>query len=326
LFAARCKEAVDVCRTVEPPLLPLGPGEAACHVAEAAYAGLASRAAVDGEVFTKPASALRRAGSDGAEVLRVSGVHRRYRTRRGMSVTETLAVSDVSFSLRAGSVTALVGQSGSGKSTIAKLVTGVEKPSAGSVSFGSLRVDRLRGRRLRAYRKHVQLVFQDPFAALNPVRTVGYTLSRPVANFQGLRGAALRGRVAELLDTVGLSASDASKFPHQLSGGQQQRVVVARALAPEPSIIVADEPVSMLDVSIRAEILELLDGLVRSREIAMLYITHDLLSARVLADQVLVLHHGKVVETGPTLSVIREAKDAYTRDLLDAIPNPFAVG
>jgi peptide/nickel transport system ATP-binding protein len=325
MFAPRCKEAIDVCRTTEPALLRMGAGEAACHVAEAAYSGGYSRTAVDGEVFTKSAGALRHVSDASAdEVLRVEGVHRTYRTRRGLAVTETKAVSDVSFTLRVGTVTALVGQSGSGKSTIAKLVTGVEKPDSGAVSFGSVRVDRLRGRRLRAYRKNVQLVFQDPFAALNPVRTVGYTLSRPVANYQGLRGSALNGRVTELLETVGLAASDASKFPHQLSGGQQQRVVVARALAPEPSIIVADEPVSMLDVSIRAEILELLDGLVRSREIAMLYITHDLLSARVLADQVLVLHHGKVVEAGATLEVIRNAQDTYTRDLLDAIPNPFA--
>jgi ABC-type glutathione transport system ATPase component len=209
---------------------------------------------------------------------------------------------------------------------LARMVTGVERPTSGTVTFGDLRVDRLRGRGLRAYRRHIQLVCQDPFAALNPTRTVGYTLSRPLVNYRDVRRRDLRNRLEDLLESVGLSPASmyVDKFPHQLSGGQQQRVVVARALAPDPEIIVADEPISMLDVSIRAEILELLDGLVRERGIAMLYITHDLLSARVLADEVLVLHRGRLVETGPTLRVIREARDDYTRKLLDAIPNPFA--
>ena len=234
----------------------------------------------------------------------------------------------MSFTLRAGTVTALVGQSGSGKTTLARMVTGVERPTSGEVRFGDLRVDQLRGRGLRSYRRHIQLVFQDPFAALNPARTVGYTLSRPLANYRDVGRRALAARVEELLETVGLSPASAyvDKFPHQLSGGQQQRVVVARALAPDPEIIVADEPISMLDVSIRAEILELLDTLVRDRGIAMLYITHDLLSARVLADEVLVLHQGRLVESGATLDVIRGARDDYTRRLLDAIPNPFAAG
>lgn len=326
LFAPRCKEAIDRCSVDEPVLVRMGAGEAACHVAEAAYEAGAERNVRDAEVFAKTAPATRRTDELGAEVLRVDTVHKTYRTRRGFAVTEVNAVSDVSFGLRAGTVTALVGQSGSGKSTIAKLVTGVERPDSGSVLFGDKAVNRLRGKALRSYRRHVQLVFQDPFAALNPVRTIGYSLSRPVANYQRLRGRRLRGRVEELLETVGLSPPSmyVDKFPHQLSGGQQQRVVVARALAPEPELIIADEPISMLDVSIRAEILELLDELVRTHGIAMLYITHDLLSARVLADEVLVLHEGKLVESGPTLDVIRRASHAYTQDLLDAIPNPFA--
>jgi peptide/nickel transport system ATP-binding protein len=328
MFAPRCKEALERCWTEEPLLLPMGGGEAACHVAEAQYAAPAGEAVVrpdvDGEVFTKSGSGGGRVR--GSEVLTVSSVSKSYRTRRGLRVSQVDAVRDVSFSLRAGMVTALVGQSGSGKTTLARLVTGVERPSAGTVSFGSVRVDRLRKRELRDYRQHIQLVFQDPFAALNPTRTVGYTLSRPLVNYRGASRAEVRSLVSSLLETVGLSPASqyVDKFPHQLSGGQQQRVVVARALAPDPEIIVADEPISMLDVSIRAEILELLDSLVRERSIAMLYITHDLLSARVLADEVLVLHRGRLVESGPTLDVIRGAKDAYTRELLDAIPNPFA--
>jgi ABC-type glutathione transport system ATPase component len=205
-------------------------------------------------------------------------------------------------------------------------VTGVERPTEGTVTFGGTRVDRLRGRALRDYRRHVQMVFQDPFSALNPTRTVAYALSRPLVNYRGLRGRAVRDRAAELLESVGLSpaAQFLDKLPHQLSGGQRQRVVTARALAPEPEILIADEPISMLDVSIRAEILELLGDLARSRGLAMLYITHDLLSARLLADDVLVLNKGRLVESGPTLEVIRSAKDDYTRLLLESIPNPFA--
>ena len=326
LFAARCPEAIDVCRVEDPALVPVGPGETACHVARAAHAdgGAPVRSARTGEVFRKSTGRERPAGTR-ADVLTVDGVHRTYRTRRGLRVAEVRAVRDVSFTLRAGTVTALVGQSGSGKTTLARMVTGVERPDQGAVTFGDLRVDRLRGRGLRSYRRHVQLVFQDPFAALNPARTIGYTLGRPLANYQGVSRGELRSRVERLLESVGLSPAAAfvEKFPHQLSGGQQQRVVVARALAPEPEIIVADEPISMLDVSIRAEILELLDGLVRDRGIAMLYVTHDLLSARVLADEVLVLHRGELVERGPTLQVIRAARDDYTRRLLDAVPNPF---
>jgi oligopeptide/dipeptide ABC transporter ATP-binding protein len=326
MFAPRCKEAIEQCWTDEPALLPMGGGEAACHVAEAQYAappGEIVRPDVDGEVFTKRSGGAR---VHGDEVLAVSHAVKTYRTRRGLKVSQVDAVTDVSFALRAGMVTALVGQSGSGKTTLARLLTGVERPTSGTVTFGSLRVDQLSKRALRDYRQHIQLVFQDPFAALNPARTVGYTLSRPLVNYRGASRSKVGPMVEALLETVGLSPASqfVDKFPHQLSGGQQQRVVVARALAPDPEIIVADEPISMLDVSIRAEILELLDSLVRERSIAMLYITHDLLSARVLADEVLVLHRGRLVESGPTLDVIRGARDAYTRSLLDAIPNPFA--
>jgi peptide/nickel transport system ATP-binding protein len=327
-FAPRCREAVDACRTEEPRLVPTGPGLAACHVAEQAYAagdGRREGAPRAGQVFATAAG--REVQLEARRpILEVDRVSKRYRGRRGLKVREVDAVIDVSFTLREGTVTALVGQSGSGKSTLARLVTGVERPTSGQVRFGDLRVDRLRGRALRDYRRHIQLVFQDPFAALNPTHTIGYILSRPLVNFGGVRRRELRARVEELLESVGLSPASAfvDKFPHQLSGGQQQRVVVARALAPDPEIIVADEPISMLDVSIRAEILQLLDDLVRKRGIAMLYITHDLLSARVLADEVLVLHRGKLVESGPTLRVIREARDDYTQRLLNAIPNPYA--
>ncbi|MEU2202063.1 ABC transporter ATP-binding protein [Isoptericola sp. NPDC019482] len=234
------------------------------------------------------------------------------------------AVDDVSFRLEPGAAMALVGQSGSGKSTIAKMVTGVERPTSGTVTFGDLRVDRLRRRQLKTLHADVQMVFQDPYSALNPLHTVEYTLTRPVENFTGLKGEAARERVLELLETVGLTPVEqyAAKLPHQLSGGQRQRVVVARALASNPQVLIADEPVSMLDVSLRAGVLSLLEDLRADLGVSLLYITHDLLSARVVTDQIMVLHHGQVVESGGTTQVLRFPEDAYTTQLLDAIPQP----
>ncbi|MFE6967759.1 ABC transporter ATP-binding protein [Isoptericola sp. NPDC057653] len=242
--------------------------------------------------------------------------------RRGE--TAVTAVDDVSFRLEPGAAMALVGQSGSGKSTIAKMVTGVERPTSGTVTFGDLRVDRLRRRRLKTLHADVQMVFQDPYSALNPLHTVEYTLTRPVENFTGLKGEAARERVLELLETVGLTPVEqyAAKLPHQLSGGQRQRVVIARALASDPQVLIADEPVSMLDVSLRAGVLGLLEDLRADLGVSLLYITHDLLSARVVTDQIMVLHHGKVVESGGTTQVLRFPEDAYTTQLLDAIPQP----
>jgi peptide/nickel transport system ATP-binding protein len=183
----------------------------------------------------------------------------------------------------------------------------------------------MRGRRLRDYRRHVQMVFQDPYSSLNPTKTIGYILSRPLANYRGMRGAAAQEKAMELLETVALTPASRffNRFAYQLSGGQRQRVVIARALAVEPELIIADEPISSLDVSIRAEVLELLNQLVHGSDVGILYITHDLLSARMLSDEVIVLNRGQVVEHGPSLEVIRNPKDDYTRLLLDAIPNPF---
>ena len=243
-------------------------------------------------------------------------------TRRGEKAVT--AVDDVSFTLEPGEALALVGASGSGKSTIAKLITAVEKPSSGTVTFGALRVDTLRRGAFRDLHRDVQMVFQDPYAALNPLHTVEYALTRPVINFTGLDGREARGRVLELLETVGLSPVEqfAAKLPHQLSGGQRQRVVIARALASDPQVIIADEPVSMLDVSLRAGVLALLDDLRVQRGVSMLYITHDLLSARVVTDNILVLNGGRVVERGETAQVLRHPTNEYTVRLLDAVPNP----
>jgi peptide/nickel transport system ATP-binding protein len=257
--------------------------------------------------------------------LVVEGIDKVYPARR-RGEEPVHAARQVSFVLEPGASLGLVGASGSGKSTVAKLITGVEKPSAGEIRLGDVRVDRLRRGGLRKLRSQVQMVFQDPYAALNPLHTVSYTLSRPVANYLGLHGRENRARVRELLDTVGLAPVEQfeEKLPHQLSGGQRQRVVIARALACRPQVIVADEPVSMLDVSLRAGILSLLAELRRSMGVSLLYITHDLLSARVVTDELLVMSSGRIVERGPTKQVLQHPKDDYTKRLLAAIPAPFA--
>jgi peptide/nickel transport system ATP-binding protein len=258
------------------------------------------------------------------ERLAVEGIDKVYAGRR-RGDEPVHAVDDVSFVLEPGAALGLVGASGSGKSTIAKLVTGLEKPTKGEVRFGEVRVDRLRQRGLRRLRSQVQMVFQDPYSALNPLHTVSYSLGRPVANYLGLRGSAARARVRELLETVGLTPVEQfeEKLPHQLSGGQRQRVVIARALASRPQVIVADEPVSMLDVSIRAGILALLAELRRETGLSLLYITHDLLSARVVTDELMVMSRGRIVERGATKEVLQHPHDEYTKELLAAIPNPF---
>jgi peptide/nickel transport system ATP-binding protein len=265
----------------------------------------------------------RREGRAAREAIVVSHLSKTYPPpRRGERPVR--AVDDVSFTLEPGASMALVGASGSGKSTIARMITGVERPTAGSIVFGELRVDAIRRRELKRLHREVQMVFQDPYAALNPLHTVEYILTRPVLNYSSLRGREARSRVLELLETVGLTPVEqfAAKLPHQLSGGQRQRVVIARALACDPQVIVADEPVSMLDVSLRAGVLSLLENLRETWGVSMLYITHDLLSARLVTDQIMVLHEGSVVESGETSAVLRHPQDPYTIRLLDAIPNP----
>lgn len=270
-------------------------------------------------------------GTTEAPVLSMESVGKTYRVGRGRTKRSVTALQDVSLTLRQRTVSALVGQSGSGKSTIARLLLGMERPDNGSITLTApgaspVSVGALRGARLRAYRATTQLVFQDPFSSLNPASTVAYTLSRPLRNYGGVARGEVRERTLALLEQVGLTPAERfiDKLPHQLSGGQRQRVVIARALAADPMVLIADEPVSMLDVSIRAEVLELLKRLVADRGIAMLYITHDLLSARALADDVTVLEGGRVMEQGPASQVIDNATHPYTQELLAAIPDPFS--
>jgi ABC-type glutathione transport system ATPase component len=262
----------------------------------------------------------------GVPPLAINHVTKSYRSRDKSRGRRVIAVDGVSFTVAPGAAVGLVGASGSGKSTIAKMVTGSERPTDGTVKFGDLNVGRLRSGGLRDYHRRVQMVFQDPYGALNPLHTVGYTLVRPLQNFLGMSARDATRRAHELLETAGLTPASqfAPKLPHQLSGGQRQRVVIARALACEPDLIVADEPVSMLDVSLRAGVLTLLKGLREERGLSLLYITHDLLSARVVTDEILVLNAGGLVEQGPTKWVLQHPEHEYTKKLLDAVANPFA--
>jgi peptide/nickel transport system ATP-binding protein len=237
------------------------------------------------------------------------------------------AVDDVSLALRPGRVSALVGESGSGKSTVARLLSRLYEPSAGEILLENEDVTRIRSRRLmREYRSQVQMIFQDPFASLNPVKKVGHHIARPLRIHRVVPDGAVRDRVLDLLETVGLvpAAAVAEKYPHELSGGQRQRVAIARALAVEPKVVLADEPISMLDVSIRLGILNLVRELKEREQIAFLYITHDLASARYVADEIHVMYRGRIVEQGPTEAVLQSPLHAYTKLLLSAVPRPEA--
>jgi peptide/nickel transport system ATP-binding protein len=236
------------------------------------------------------------------------------------------AVDGVSFELRAGQTLALVGESGSGKSTVVRAVARLVRASSGAIALDGSPAGR-HGRALRGYRQQVQVIFQDPFASLNPMHPVRHHLARPLRLAAGhLRGPALDQALLELLRSVNLlpAGEIARKYPHELSGGQRQRVAIARALATQPGVLLADEPVSMLDVSIRLEILTLLDRLKQDRNLAMLYVTHDLATARHFSAEIMVMYRGVIVERGPADDVILRPSHPYTQVLAAAAPDPAA--
>jgi ABC-type glutathione transport system ATPase component len=249
-----------------------------------------------------------------------------YTIRNGFAVRKLPAVDRVTFDLLPGRTVALVGESGSGKSTIAKILTRMEKPTSGAVNVSLDDGTPVRG---SAYQRHVQMVFQDPFSSLNPFHTIEHHLTRPlVLHHRTQSKAETRARVLEMLARVNLepASSIAARRPHELSGGQRQRVAIARALAPGAQVLIADEPVSMLDVSIRLGVLNLLARLQREDHLAVLYITHDLATARHFSDEILVLFRGRVVERGPADDVILDPRHDYTRLLATAAPDPERPG
>ncbi|MCM3779391.1 ABC transporter ATP-binding protein [Microbacterium hydrocarbonoxydans] len=263
-----------------------------------------------------------------AATLEARNLVKDFHLRSGFKTSTLHAVKDVSFTIEAGKTIALVGESGSGKSTIARMLMKLETPTGGQILLDGKETG-TSGRAVEGYRSQVQMVFQDPFASLNPYHTIFHHLERPIRlHHPQLSRSEVRQRALELLERVRLTPAEgfAERRPHELSGGQRQRVAIARALAPGARFIVADEPVSMLDVSIRLGVLNLLADLQREDDLGVLYITHDLATARHFSDEIMVLYKGDVVERGPADDVILNPQHEYTRTLLGAAPEPENLG
>jgi oligopeptide/dipeptide ABC transporter ATP-binding protein len=231
------------------------------------------------------------------------------------------AVADVSFEIRRGETFALVGESGSGKSTIAKMIVGLLAPSEGRIVFDGQVMAGSDGRAMRTLRRRFQMIFQDPFASLNPRWHVGDIIAEPIRTFGLASGAEVRREVGRLLETVGLSASDAGKYPHEFSGGQRQRIAIARALSSRPEFIVCDEPTSALDVSVQAQILNLMRDLQDEFGLTYLFISHDLSVVRHMANRIGVLYLGRLAEVADGKRLFTEPRHPYSRMLLDAVPD-----
>jgi ABC-type glutathione transport system ATPase component len=227
------------------------------------------------------------------------------------------ALRGVSFDVAEGERFGIVGESGCGKSTLLRIISGLDRPTSGSVRIEGREIAGLGERRLRFLRERLQLVFQDPMSSLDPRMRVGDIVAEPlVAQGEGNR----RQRVTELLESVGLRADAANRYPHQFSGGQRQRISIARALAPRPRILVTDEPVSALDVSVRAQVLNLIADLVEELSLTLVFVSHDLSVVGHVCDRVAVMNDGRIVETGPTAEVYQNPQHPYTRELVAAIP------
>ena len=261
-------------------------------------------------------------------LLEVAGLTKHFPVKRGafgFVSGHVRAVDGVDFELRAGETLAIVGESGCGKSTVGRLVLRLLEPTAGSVRFEGEDLLALSDSAMRARRQRLQVIFQDPYASLNPRMTVGAMLAEPLM-LHGLAGtdAARRARVGELLDLVGLRPDHARRYPHEFSGGQRQRLAIARALAVEPKLIVADEPVSMIDVSLRVSALNLMNRLNQETGISFLYITHDLATARYIGrnGRIAVMYLGQIIEQGPANTVINRPMHPYLQTLISVVPIP----
>jgi len=257
-------------------------------------------------------------------LLEVRGLKKHFARRGGLlgRVTgQVYAVDGVSFEIARGETLSLVGESGCGKSTVGKAILRLTDPTAGEVWLDGARIDNLPAGQLRPLRKRIQVVFQDPFSSLNPRMRVRDIIAEPLRNFgMAANASELEDRVAGLMDTVRLPRDAMHRFPHEFSGGQRQRIGIARALALEPELLVADEPVSALDVSVQAQILALLEDLRTRLGLTMLFITHDLRVAAQVCDRVAVMQRGRIVEQGPTQAVFADPQHEYTRTLLDSVP------
>ncbi|MBJ7402743.1 MAG: ABC transporter ATP-binding protein [Bradyrhizobium sp.] len=254
-------------------------------------------------------------------LLEVIGLQKTFRVKRGFlqPPREVVAADGISLTLHEGETLAVVGESGSGKSTLGRMILRLTEPDDGAIRFNGQDLRRLRGEALRQARKQLQIVFQDPFASLDPRQKIGDAIARGPMAFGTSRAEAME-QAKKLLMRVGLSAVAADRYPHEFSGGQRQRICIARALALKPRVLIADEAVSALDVSVQAQVLALLAELRKEMKLAMVFITHDLRIAAEIADRVIVLQKGRIVEEGATADVFIAPQATYTRDLLDAIP------
>jgi oligopeptide transport system ATP-binding protein len=262
--------------------------------------------------------------NDAAPVLQVTDLVKHYRTGRGVSRGGSVlhAVDGVSFVLRRGEILGLVGESGAGKSTVARCILRLIEPTAGEIRLNGTEITHLSPRQMRPLRRELHTVFQDPYSSLNPRMTVGSIVAEPLRRHGLADRRTLDHRVAAMLDTVGLRAELQYRYPHELSGGQRQRVGLARALIIEPTVLVADEPVSALDVSVQASILNLLGDLQPAMGFSCLFITHDLATVEYLCDRVAVMYAGKIVELAPCADLFREPQHPYTQVLLSAVVVP----
>jgi len=266
------------------------------------------------------------AGRDGEPLLVVENLRKWFPVKKGLIIDRTVdhvrAVDDISFEIRSGETLGLVGESGSGKSTTGYCILRLLKPTGGSVRFLGRDVTGMRRSELHSLRRELQIVFQDPYASLNPRMTVGDIVAEPLV-IHGIGNRRSRRRNAErLLEVVGFNAEFINRYPHEFSGGQRQRIGVARALALNPRLIVCDEPVSALDVSIQAQILNLLKDLQQEFNLAYLFIAHDLAVVRTMSDRIAVMRRGKIVETGDAEQVYTAPRHEYTKALLAAVPVP----